>query len=589
MGRLTSIVLDSAIQGVAVDLIGGSPTIVSTPVRNSGSAGRTTVVAANRTSFGVLHTGAIDYFYRFYLRVTTRPDADSGVYSLVAGASAVNIKLRTTGALAVYNGASQVGVDSAVLANGVYHRVELHFKNNGAANTQVIELVVNGTTVATLTGAVLLSNPSVAYFGSNVIAADAATTGDWYIADIAINDSTGTVQNSYPGDEQFGLLYPIGAGDNTLWTAVGALGINWANVSEQPPDDITTYVQRTTTTIKVDDYVVTSPAAAGIGAGDTINCVTVSVRGGATNATANIGRQIFTRIKSQASGTVHKSAGAGVEATVGGTTGVIQLNVNAQWVTETTVMPAFQQLVAHKDPTTGLAWTRDGTNSLANMQIGMETESSATTAVRVTRIRAVVAYVPAAGFSDTDTATMSETATAAATISVPEAVTATESESASVQIADTETITAVDSESGLATISDAEAIGAVETESATATATVTDTATLSETESASAQVSDTEQVGSAETESAAAAIADADAGVLVDSEGASVSISDSDGGVMAEIEAVLASLSDEDAMAVVEGELVVIFVTEHDTITADDTESVATIGPAGWRLGSTGV
>jgi hypothetical protein len=62
-----------------------------------------------------------------------------------------------------------------------------------------------------------------------------------YLDDIAINDTTGTINNSWPGRGGIYPMIPSGAGTLTQFTPDS--GGNYARVSDVPPDDDTSYVE----------------------------------------------------------------------------------------------------------------------------------------------------------------------------------------------------------------------------------------------------------------------------------------------------------------------------------------------------------
>jgi hypothetical protein len=70
-------------------------------------------------------------------------------------------------------------------------------------------------------------------------------TPNAYWDDYAVNDTTGTVNNSFPGRGGIEWLGPEAAGNETQFTPVGAED-NWDCVDERPPDNDATYVTSNT-------------------------------------------------------------------------------------------------------------------------------------------------------------------------------------------------------------------------------------------------------------------------------------------------------------------------------------------------------
>jgi len=63
-----------------------------------------------------------------------------------------------------------------------------------------------------------------------------------FMDDIAVNDTAGSYQNSWPGAGGIYLLKPNGAGSQDAWSPSDAGVDNWTLVDEIPSDDDTTYV-----------------------------------------------------------------------------------------------------------------------------------------------------------------------------------------------------------------------------------------------------------------------------------------------------------------------------------------------------------
>src|SRR3990172_6946830 len=65
---------------------------------------------------------------------------------------------------------------------------------------------------------------------------EAQTQGEWYFDDIAINSSTGSFQNSYPGAGRIVALRPNAAGDSADFARGGTdSGANWSQTDEVTP------------------------------------------------------------------------------------------------------------------------------------------------------------------------------------------------------------------------------------------------------------------------------------------------------------------------------------------------------------------
>lgn len=658
MGRLQSIgwELNSTAAGIEFDVgvAGAGCSISTSTVRSGAGAGRVTGISSGAKSAFVTTingiTGTMNKYLRVYVRIASLPDATTSILDLATALGAhFGISCNSSGQLALYGGAV-AGTLSPALTPGTWYRVEVHFDDTTTAGTHTFELRLDGTTVELATANNFSAVPTTCSMGANCRAADTATTIDIFFDDFALNDTVGSVQNSWPGAGSIVYLFPAAAGDNAAWTIDGSspAATNWQSVKEHPPDDGITFIKRTTSTVKVDDYKVDSASGAGIGSTDAITLVHVTGRFGSTSASAATGRRLLSRVKSAAAGTVNKSAGAGVPATTGGTAGSIPVNTTtyATHLVAAANNPAFPQLVSYVDPTTAAVWTRDGTNSLSNMQIGIETEVSSTNEVHTSALWAIVEFVPPSQISSTESgaatdagesiaASTSDTETGAATdagsqigasdvdagaaTDAGEAVAATLSDVDSgsaleggeqVGAVDVDTGTGVDAgETIAATLTDPETAAAVDTESAASNFLDSDSGSGTDTgEAITAATSDDDPATADDEATLASTIVDVETATATDAAlvDAGAPIDDSDSGsagdepavaatftdseLAAAVDDALAAVSfvDDDAAAIAEGSVIVLAIAGADTATAAESEHVETTSTSGsgWLVGA---
>lgn len=83
---------------------------------------------------------------------------------------------------------------------------------------------------------------------------------DGYVDDIAINDTSGTINNSWIGQGGIYALVPNGAG--TLTQLTPSAGSNYECVDDVPPDDDTSYVESDVQD-EIDTYAMSASAGAG--------------------------------------------------------------------------------------------------------------------------------------------------------------------------------------------------------------------------------------------------------------------------------------------------------------------------------------
>lgn len=362
-------------------------TIQSSVVRSGSYAGRTNSVGVG-TSFKYQFSAAnssAEYYFRTYFRINVLPTGTLVIEQIenAAGSAKVGFQLTAGGKLQLWNLEDnvQIGSDSAAtFTTGVWYRAELKV-NATTPSATVIEgryATENQTATSFASGTINLASGIAALeIGTQTAVEDV----DLYWDDIAINNTSGTSENSWPTPGNVVHMQPNAAGDNNQW-AVGAGGTagvanNYTRVLEVTPDEATTYNKRTAVGTLIDDFNVESSSSAGIGAGDAITLVQIGARLGATSTSSSNRTGIF-RIKGQASGTVSESAS-------------IAFNVNG-WATNSITTPRTSPLTAYVNPQTGTAWTP---TTLDTMQIGYKSGSSSTNEIRVSTLFAIVEYVPA--------------------------------------------------------------------------------------------------------------------------------------------------------------------------------------------------
>jgi len=269
-------------------------------------------------------------------------------------------------------------VSSSALSSGI-HFVE--FTTTVSAGSAAMELVIDGVSIGTFASGTV-GNFDAVYWGTPA----GAGTYDLYLSEFAINDSSGSNETAWPSGKnaaqatgrRYAYAWPSAGGDNNAWLKQGGGAgdaNNYQSVDEVTPDDATTYLKRTTTGAKVDDYNLPSAASLGIGASDTVRLVQVGARVGSTSTTAT-GRDYATRIKSQPSGTVTTGATAAC-------------NVNG-WTTHVAAAPKNYQLTSYVDPQAGGAWTAA---LIDNAQIGITTVTSSSNEIRVSAVWALIEFV----------------------------------------------------------------------------------------------------------------------------------------------------------------------------------------------------
>jgi len=318
--------LQSATAAIEWETISGSPTI-STSIKKSGTAALRCNPTSS-TSYVQQQVGTTEsnLFIRLYLRIETAPAILATIVRIASstGTPLASIKMNTNRTLELWDEISAVqrGSDSSAIDLNTWVRVE--FNLNGTAAT--ITGKIDGTNFATGDG------PSASDQAFVRIGVLTATTADIYFDDIAINNSTGTPQKSYPGVGSILHMNPAGAGDNNPTAGT------WADINETPLSDAN-YIELDETTT-IGDFTLESYADAGGSWLDTITLVHVGVRERAETVATESWKL---RIKSQASGTVLE--------------GTTTEHNDSTWRTNGDVLPRLYTLTSYTDPQGGGAWT----------------------------------------------------------------------------------------------------------------------------------------------------------------------------------------------------------------------------------------
>lgn len=312
------------------------------------------------------------HFARTYIRIEAAPTATTRIARfLETGISqrvCARLKSDMTLILTEADG-TQIGSPSAALSLDTWYRLEMTYDNNDPVSTSA--LLLDGTTIASTTTGTTIDGVNAWSWGN----IDGDTTLDIFFDDLAVNDTTGTAQASYPGEGSVVLALPTGAGDNAATTGV------YSYINEIPPTNTatsgSTMIELDTTT-SIGDYAMTDSSTLGIGSSDTITLVAP-----------------IARVREETSGTSNYTLR--VKSASGGTT-VASSSLDAGNATPRTnpsgTVAFANKFVSYTDPTTSAAWTPTGTNSIDNMQVGAAT-TDGTPDVWVLWLGAHVEYVPA--------------------------------------------------------------------------------------------------------------------------------------------------------------------------------------------------
>lgn len=389
-------------------------TIVTSPVHGGGAyAMRCNTSASSafvRQSVYTTDTAA-DGYIRFYYRVAAYPSVDSDIVRFVSAGptTLARIRITSTGTLKLLDAnPTQIGSASSALSLNTWYRIEMRM--NGTAGTGTIEAKIDGAAAfASGTG-------STGSWSQFTLGHPTTGTQDGYFDDFAINDASGSDQNSYPGPSDGLIVLRPNADTATVqWTTQSGTD-HYAMVDDPASsglDGDATYVSSNTAN-QIDMYEVDAwtPGA--------IQSAVVAARGSVKNQTATDATTAARlRIAKAAGGTVSESANIIPNSTSYRSTHPGVANLNG--------------LILYKDPD-GADWT---STTLGTANVGVKLITAGTNAIRFSAVWMSVDYLlstttPIAA-SDTGTGTD----TAAVNRIIADTGTATESVSFKITLTDT--------------------------------------------------------------------------------------------------------------------------------------------------------
>lgn len=363
------------LNSLTVELSSGSGTrsISSAQARTGTYAFRSSPASAAGYQAAVfLGTGLADQnvYARFYLYIASMPLAGTPIFEVTnsSGFTICGFLLKTDGTVQLYSFtgsgdpnsvANQIGSPSPALSTGGWYRLEVECQQQSDDDV-VAAARLDGTQFASGTKAGNNTDGIWAvYMGVDVTGWGLTTTADLYFDDVAVNDTSGTAQTSWPGTGKLAISRPNVGGDtnpdgcnNT--SPCGTPANAYLELDEVTPDDATSFIDLDTTNA-IGDFGMQDSSALGIDSYDTVSLIDVGYR---AREEASIATQFKTRLKSTSGGSVDEST----QVDLGDT----------NWRTNQSATTAFiNRHVSYLDPTTGIAWTPTGTNSLDNMQLGV--------------------------------------------------------------------------------------------------------------------------------------------------------------------------------------------------------------------------
>lgn len=229
------------------------------------------------------------------IALTCEPDGTVRVYNCTTG-----------GASPTSANFTLVAASATTILATTWTSIEVHIVA-ATGSTGTVEVKINGATVITATSQrTSQTNANLLGFGLDFTRINNPTAGSTatYVAfdDLVVNDTAGSVNNSWCGDQSIIMLKPNAAGDSTQFSRGGAdSGSNFGQVDESPPNALTDYVYDTTvghmdlynvnnaTVVSVSAVEVLTQAFNVDGTGGSMNLVTKTGAGQSDGSAQNIG------------------------------------------------------------------------------------------------------------------------------------------------------------------------------------------------------------------------------------------------------------------------------------------------------------
>lgn len=318
------------------------------------------------------------HFYRAYIYIVAAPTSNKYIlrtYKIDLTAR-FGIKLTSALKLQLFNTEDnvQIGSDSDALSLNTWYRVE-YTADLTTLSSSALSARIDGSEFASGTA------NFAAGVGTFIIGSDLSdATLDIYYDDLAVNNTSGSFQNSWPGSGKIIHLRPSAAGDsNGFLTQVGGTAgasNNFTRVNEVTPDDATSY--NGSALLSAEDLFNCDDS--GIGAFDSVNVVSVGVKM-ADLVGADATAAFKVELEKTASGTKAQSGALIPNSTT--------------WVTNAAAAAFIYPLITYQDPDGG-TWTQA---TLDSMQIGYIQTAINVQTIAISTVWASVDYTPASSGS----------------------------------------------------------------------------------------------------------------------------------------------------------------------------------------------
>jgi hypothetical protein len=180
------------------------------------------------------------FFLRCYFYFPSFPAAGIDILNSNQPTAGVSVHLNTDGTLQLWDNSGNLPLSATTFQCSIntWYCVELSYALNASNQATAQSFRIDEQLIASSSS--LLPSAVTGQFGFGIFRTGAGVNYTIYIDDIAVNDESGAVQNSWPGAGKVQLLVPtadssVGSGWTT--SAAASTGL-WDNVNNKPPTGI---------------------------------------------------------------------------------------------------------------------------------------------------------------------------------------------------------------------------------------------------------------------------------------------------------------------------------------------------------------
>lgn len=350
-------------------------------------------------------------YTRFYMYIETAPPSAFAItrFANVSDTSCGQLTLDNNRVLRLVDGNGTVQATSSAIPLNTWTRIEMKMDPAGT-----VEGKIDGTTFGNVSGV------TTGTWGRVNIGFLTGTpaSGVIYLDDWAINDSSGSSENSWPGDSGgIYTLFPDGDGTSHAWNRTNGTdagtSLNYQLMNDPTVADTTAMIQSNTLNA-LDMYTMANHGLSN----KSVSVVHVAARI-SNNSVADTTTACKLQVVKTGGGTVAESGALIPNSTTFRTTFAAPTTAGA---------PALPPITLYADPD-GAAWTL---TTIDSMQAGIKLTATGTNRIRATALWVTFDTIPASALSKSDdqTGTFVDNATRAVTAAVAEFITSLENQTA---------------------------------------------------------------------------------------------------------------------------------------------------------------